>query len=675
MTIASTETEPNYSASAKKNGKPINLDKLNKDDKEELVNWANSKYKMIKDARSAVERQWYTNLAFYFGKQNIAAVTTQQSASGNNFRFQIPKAPPWRVRLISNKIRPIIRTELAKCTAAKPMATIVPASSDDHDIFSARAGEQVYDSIYRRKKVKNVVRRAMFWTLICGNGYIKNWWDPEAVDLDSDQPGDILIEPETPFHVFVPDLLEEELERQPYLIHASTKSADWVNARYGKKLADKINPNTAAANDILENSFVNLIGANQLTKDAVLCLEVWIKPGMHVKFPNGGMFTVLGDQLVQAHDGWPFEHGEYPFIKLDHIPTGKFYSDSIITDLVPLQKEYNRTRSQIVESKNRMARPQLMAALGSLDPSKVTNEPGQIIFYKPGYAPPAPLPLQGLPGYVLQELDRCQADMDDISGQHEVTKGRVPPGVTAATAISYLQEQDDSKLSHTIDSIEDGIEKLGRQILSHVVTFWDVSRIIRVVGDDGTFDSITLKGSDLRGNTDLKVESGSALPTSKAAKQAFIMDLMKMGMIPPEKGLAVLEIGGITKLYDELQVDVRQAQRENLRLQQPPDPMAQAPLIDPQTGQPSPAPPAVPVNTWDNHAIHIDTHNKFRKSQKFEVLDPSLKVAFEQHVQTHQLAMQQSMMQQQMTQQGGPPVAGQQQQQMQQPQMGGQPNG
>lgn len=671
MTIQFNEASPAADTPPSKNGQAINLDKLSKDEKEELVNWANSRYKEIKNARSAVEKQWYMNLAFYFGKQNIAMLTTTAAANGNNFRLQVPKAPPWRVRLIANKIRPIIRTELAKCTAAKPTATITPASSDDRDIFAARAGEQVYDSIYRRKKIRNVVRRAMFWTLICGNGYIKNWWDPEARDLDSDQPGDIIIEPETPFHVFVPDLREEELENQPYLIHASTKAADWVNARYGKKLAQKMTPNTAASNDILEDSFINLIGAQQLKKDHILCLEVWIKPGMHSRFPNGGMFTVLGDQLVQGHDGWPFEHGEYPFIKLDHIPTGKYYSDSVITDLIPLQKEYNRTRSQIIENKNRMSRPQIMAPRGSIDPKLMTNEPGQVWFYTPGFTPPTPVPLQGIPAYVLQELDRCQADMDDISGQHEVTKGRVPPGVTAATAISYLQEQDDSKLSHSIDSIEDGVEKLGRHILSHVVSFWDVSRIIRVVGDDGTFDSITLKGSDLRGNTDLKVESGSALPTSKAAKQAFIMDLLKMGLIPPDKGLAVMEIGGITKLYDELQVDIRQAQRENLRLQQPPDPFATAQLPpDPETGQQAPAPLAVPVNTWDNHAIHIDTHNKFRKTQKFETLGPEIKAQFEQHIQMHQAVMQAQMppmMDPNQQQQAGPPSGP--------PQLGGMPNG
>lgn len=622
---------------------------LKQKDSQSLVQWTNEKYKQIKTARSSIERQWYINLAFYYGKQYIQLVSTQSNANGNNFRLTTPNAPPWRVRMVANKVRPIIRTELAKCTAQKPNATVYPASNDDMDIFAARAGEQIYDSLYRRKKMKNVLRRSMFWTLICGNGYIKDWWDASAPDPDSVQPGDILIAPETPFHVMVPDFREEELEDQPYLIHASTKSPEWVRSRYAKALNGKnINPNTAGATDILENSFLNLVGASQLTKDSVLCLEVWIKPGGHKLFPQGGMFTMLGDQIVQAvglnNEPWPFKHGQYPFTKFDHIPTGKFYSDSVITDLIPLQKEYNRTRSQIVEAKNRMAKPQLMAYKGSVNPAQMTNEPGLVVLVQPGFQMPTPLQMQPLPVYVLEELVRCQADMDDISGQHEITKGRVPPGVTAATAISYLQEQDDSKISHTIDSIEDGMEKIAQHWLSHVVQFWDVPRIVKVVGNDGAYDAQALRGSDLRGNTDIKVEAGSALPTSKAAKQAYVMDLMKMGFIPPEEGLKVLEFGGVEKLYDEMQQDVRQAQRENLRMQTPSPESAVAALQAEQNGEP--VEPNIPINNWDNHQVHIATHNKFRKSAAFEQLDDGVKQEFEAHVEQHQAAMMQAMMSQ-----------------------------
>src|SRR5258708_19832583 len=99
---------------------------------------------------------------------------------------------------------------------------------------------------------------------------------------------------------------------------------------------------------------------------------------------------------------------------------------------------------------------------------------------------------------------------------------------------------------------EEGIGKVAFETLSLVSQFWDTQRMVKVVGLDGSFEVMAFKGSDLRGNNDIRVEAGSALPTSKAAKQAFIMDLMKMGFIDPSKGLEVMEIGGINKIYDEI---------------------------------------------------------------------------------------------------------------------------
>jgi hypothetical protein len=47
----------------------------------------------------------------------------------------------------------------------------------------------------------------------------------------------------------------------------------------------------------------------------------------------------------------------------------------------------------------------------------------------------------------------------------------------------------------------------------------------------------------------------------------------------------------------------------------------------------------VPVNSWDNHEVHIEVHNLFRKRQEFENLDPRAKEEFERHVELHRSAL------------------------------------
>jgi hypothetical protein len=630
-----------------------------KDLETKIISWTKNAYQRCRTIRQQIERQWYINMAFYIGRQNVAVIPiSSASSAATGVRLYIPPAPYYRARPTINRIRPIVRTELAKLTSQKPSATIIPATSEDRDLAAAQAGEQIFDSVYRDKKLKTIFRQTALWTLCTGNGFMKTYWDSTKVDADGNH-GDFCYENITPFHIFVPDMLCEDIDDQPYVIHIQTKSPEWVKLNYP---GIKAQPNVMEANDILNDSFLQLVGAGDFRKNAILCYEVWVKPGQLEFMPQGGMYTIIGDTVTNMTEGNPYIHGQYPFVKFSHIPTGRFYSDSIIVDLMSVQREYNRTRGQIIEAKNRMSHPQLMAAEGSIDATKITTEPGQVILYKLGYPPPQPLPLQGIPTYVLEELQNQLQDFEDISGQHQVSKGGTPPGVTAATAINFLQEQDDSMLSVTYDSVEEGFEKIGYQTLCYVKQFWDTPRTVKVVGSDQSFNVMTFMGSDLRNNTDIRVEAGSALPTSKSAKQALLMDLMSQGFIPPEKGLELMDVGGVQRLYEEVQVDSAQAQRENMKMAnvtdddvnqfaqtfQGMDPATgQAQLVDPNTGQPlqdamgnPTAPPLiVPVNSYDNHQTHIQIHNNYRKGQEYENLPNNIKELFEAHVNQHMEAL------------------------------------
>lgn len=591
------------------------------------------------------ERQWYLNLAFFYGNHYV-----KFRQAGDKFDLYVPNAPYYKVRATINQIRKVIRKDIARLTAQQPNAFVVPSTTEDADVFAAQAAEQIWASLWRRLKFNRTLRQAVFWQTSCGNGFIKQYWDSTKKDAASDVYGDIVIKAETPFHVFVPDLLEADIEEQPYMIHAQIRTKSWVQQYLG------IDPTSSHNLDVVDEGLLSVMGVSRGTskRDQCIVLEVWVKPGYIADMPDGGMFTIAANKVVQGFDKWPYSHGEYPITKLDAIPTGKFYNTSAIEDLIPLQRELNRTRSQVIEAKNRMAKPQLVAQQGSVNPKRITTEPGQVIEYKLGFEPPRPLPLQPLPSYVTEEINRIYADMADLSGQHEVSGGNAPPGVTAATAISFLTEQDESIIANFYDSIEEGIEKIAGHCLSYVKDFWDEPRTVKVAGFEGTFDVQTFKSSDLRGNTDIRVEAGSALPTSRAAKQAFITDLMKMGFIDPQQGLEVMEIGGLNKIYERTQVDRRQAQRENLKMRiiTEEDMQRQAeewairnPEVqkDSEDGVLLDPPLIVPVHTYDNHQVHIDEHNMYRKSQSFENVPELTRIIFEEHVRQHQELLALSM--------------------------------
>lgn len=635
---------------------------------QKLVGWVNTEYEKLKNQRILYERQWFINLAFYAGRQNVAPI----SVAGSGFKLVSPKAPPWRVRLVINKIRTAVRTECSKLTMNKPIPVVVPATTEDEDYASARVAESILKSEFATEEHEALTRNWVWWGSTTGNAYIKSYWDPSKVDeratitplpdpqavmlaqqvgvplpppVPQPAQGKVCFEVVNPFHFFVPDLLATEIEDQPYVMHVTTKSPDWVKNTFPQFFPVPPTPDSKSANNLLEAAVLSPLGVSNNSFDSVLVKEVWFKPG-HPHFPEGGMLTVIADKVVQKITQWkmavPFS--EYPFYAYEGIPTGGFYKESIVTDLIPVQKEYNKTRSQAIEIKNMMTKPRLMGPKGAINPRMISSEPGQYIPYTPGYEKPTVLQPVEVPATYLNEIATLNAEFDDISGQHEITRGNTPSQVTSGTAISFLQEQDDTKLAYQVAGIERNKAKMGRHYLKYAERYWQDGRTVKIVGQDGAFESQLWQKNAMQGNTDVIIQSGSALPYSKAARMAQVTDLIAQGLIDPMQGLELLDLAGLDKILEDHLIDKRAAQRENLKMAEaPPEEIAKAlqPPVGPD-GQPiegwQPQSP-MPVNSWDNHQAHIHYHNQYRKTQQFELLPDPIKQMFELHVQTHQYAL------------------------------------
>ena len=660
----------------KAQGELVDDDVLNRFKKQEeakkLVAWMRHEYNKAKTNRKNEENDWYLQLAFYNGYQYH-----DWRAVGGKQTLQEEPNPAGLPRITVNRIEPIVRTEIAKTTSGNPSASAVPASNDEDDLLAANAAEQVWQAIYDKSRFQtDVLQKAEFWRTITGNGFIKAFWDGSKVikePVTETDPltmekrvtqveagkGDVAFEVLSPFHLFVPDLAQEDIEKQPYIFTVYTKTEEWVKSTFKNVLPKNFVPSKVSASEIEEAALMDLRGIDSATPNDVLVIEMWVKPGGSKHLPEGGLVTIVDDQIVQYSDtGIPYAHGEFPVAHLHGIQNGKFYRRSVIKNLIPLQREYNRTRSQIIHAKNLMSKPQMMYQDGSVDPRKITARAGIWIPVRPGFQYPSPVPIQPLPNYVLQEVQQLSADFEDISGQHQIPKGDAAPGVTAATALAYLGERDDAYLTTVFNSIEAAIEKLARQSLTLFMQYVQTPRLIKTVGNDGSYDAMMLSGSDIASGTDIRIESGSALPTSKAARQALITEWMKMGFISPQDGLRVLEMGMLKQYYNLIKIDENQAQRENLSMkkiteeqvqqaeadwmqrqeQGDPETMYQ----DPETGEmvPLPVPPVIQPNDFDNHAVHIEVHNRFRKSQSYELLPEHVKAEYQKHIGLHEQALQ-----------------------------------
>ncbi|MBA2350106.1 MAG: hypothetical protein H0V81_17665 [Solirubrobacterales bacterium] len=707
-------------------------------DQKLIAKW-DQNLRACQQARVYFERQWHENLCFYFGRQWIVATQT-----GTNGSFRIVEQSTqdnWRVRHTANRILRIIRTELTKLSKEEPQYFCMPSSTEEKDRLAAMAGDAIAEFILRTKYFNRKRAEATLWAVLCGTGYLKNYYDPNAIENDG-KPGKIDFEAVTAFHLFAPNLQVVDIQRQPYIMHNRTMSQEEVWASYEVELE----PNTESSNLIMDSRFISALGVKgNKSGETNQCYvkEVYVKPNK--EFPNGAMFVYGENKILYVYEksvnptedmeeqpvGLPvgmlddpkvvgeesfgnlavppspsdeneteeeaafkleydhefsYGHGRYPFAKIDHIPTGMFYAESVIKSLISPQKEYNRTRSIQLEHRNLAGKPQWWYTAGSFDPRKFNSKPGLLLAVAMGFNPPQPLEQPVLPSSV--EVESILRDMDDISAQYEITKGRTPPGVEAASAIAYLAEENDTILHHTVQSLEDAVQETGIQVLANVHDFWDEERIVRMTSRNQYMEVREFKAVDLNPITDFRVEVGSMAPRSLAAKQAFLTELMKMGALDPQKAMRYLQMSETNKLYEELMIDVRHTQRENVfmsqgnplnksnpeyqaalqQLQQmapqmgisqnpeqmmqfqqmqeqlPPE-FKQDQFRDPSTGEPVVDETGqvemynVTTNSYDAHEVHVEEHQNFQKSQEYELLDDEIKQIIQDHVDEHKMEL------------------------------------
>lgn len=644
----------------------------------DLVRWIKTQFDACKSDRLIYQRQWDMNLEMYSGRQWLEYMGTDAS----NLRLVQPNLPRHRVRATTNLIRPLVRMEIARLTSQQPTAYVVPMNSNQSSIAAANGGEMVWKSIVERIDFQtNVMHDVAFWTVITGNGIIKGVWDSRAQPsgVESKLPdgttvqatGDNDIGSLKPYNLFVPDLLPPSIEDQPYTFEAYVKPIEWVKRYFGPLLSEGLVPDTEARNELYQARYFGTSNNTSAVPESVLIIECYIKPGGCKYFPEGGMVTLVGNELAQVSQQFPFSDGEFPYGHVKDIPTGRFYGDSVLIDINPLQREYNGTRSQIIENKRKLGNPPLLVPKGSMRVEKVTGEPGAMYEYLPGLGKPEPMQYAPVADYVREELAIIKNDMDDISGQHGPSRGTAPGmGVTAATAIAFLQEKDDNLITPTTDSVEAAIQKTARHVLRDVKENWDLPRLVKASSIDGIVDAIELKGSEI--STDIKIETGSSLPESRPARQAFLMEMAQNQFITPDQLLDLLDFGGVKKLTDQIRIDVNQARRENLRIKNmDPSQIDQYNMqkaFEEQTGtqeqapngapaymdqNPQNFPPMVDVHTYDNHKVHIETHNNWRKTAEFEALAQVAQDEMDRHVRMHQAFLDSNMQQLQQAQMGG----------------------
>jgi len=163
----------------------------------------------------------------------------------------------------------------------------------------------------------------------------------------------------------------------------------------------------------------------------------------------------------------------------------------------------------------------------------------------------------GVSGSLFNHYNQEQRAMEAVSGRIDITQGRAPRGIRAASAIALLLQQAAGRIRQRSRSVASYVEQVIDLVIMNIGHFYTDERLIRVDGIDDkpkwltvTKDSFVRYKNyvDLNGNQiqeefipqfDIIVNVGSETPTSKVYYAELATQLYDRGIIDE---IALLEV-------------------------------------------------------------------------------------------------------------------------------------
>ncbi len=591
------------------------------EDPDKLVTWLEAKRQAGKG--SVPDLQLRTNLAFLLGHQWIV-----WDDRAGRYRQPTPhrgdrNAP---VRITANKIAGLVERSIAKLTKSAPLPESRPVSDSETDVSTARVTTRIMDHELYRLDWESVLSAFYFWPTTLGWSYTHLWWDPKdgesvgQIEGEEGEPeegfvGNIKLEQVPAFELSV-DPNAKTMKDARWCVRTTSMTKEAIWERWGKTVVDG-DMGRSLADDVYALSADP--GSRNQTKtpdEFVQVHQFWLVPGSRAR-KAGLVVTWSGKTVLEGPFPFPYDHGRLPFTQWNLLPgVGTREGRTWVTDLIPLQVDYNDARSREATIRRTLT-PKVITPIGSIDPRRVTSRV-EILEYAPTGAPPQLLiPDSGWMAQYETGMMRADAEMGDRAGQQDVSNGKAPSASMPAAAIIALQEADDTRLAIPAKEMAGAIKDTGWQILQLARQFWTEERIVRTYSSDGDLEVQRFQGADIAKSLDIHVSAESALPRSKAARSQLALELKNSGMITdPRDFLRLLDMPGTDFLAETWSRDSKQAQRENGTLMR---------------GE------QVAVNWFDNHAVHWAEHTNEMKEPWYVAADPAdpRRVAYDAHIAAH----------------------------------------
>lgn len=600
-------------------------------DESQLQAYVRSKVEEVRASGTRISHEsiWMTNIAYVLGFDSIFFDTTQRQFRSSNYAGQYLR----RNRLHANKLLPAIQNRLSRLCKNPPKWDVRPNNTDHENKEAARLSKQILESWWDQEELATRRAELYMWLQQVGHCYGKVLFDDNAgkhmvdpVSGDVSFEGQVKFEIVPAFEVFA-DPLAKTLDDAKWIVHARIRKLDYFRAHYPDR-GQFVEQEDAWLLSLQYENRINSInafsgqavsGQKPMTGAAIELIYYERRTKNH---PNGRMVIVANGVLLKDDE---LPCGEIPLVMFkDVVVGGKYYPESLVTHARPLQDQFNRILNMKADWTNKMLTGKYLAPKGhGISQEAMNDKSGEIVEYNPqpgGKIEALQVPI--IPNYAYEETAQLEKEINEIFGIGEVSKGQLPSASIPYAGMAFLQEQDETRIGVVTEQLELAWSKVLKLVLMYVGSYYEMPRILKIAGKNAEYQVKQFVGADLKDNFDVHVIRGSTVPGSKVLKRQEIISLHSQGYLGDpadpkvrEKVLDMLEYGDIAEAWLDHGVDMAQIKEQI-------DEMEQGVL-----------PPE--IHELDNHELHVEEKNRYRKTDKFRSLPPQIQAIFEVDIERH----------------------------------------
>lgn len=297
----------------------------------------------------------------------------------------------------------------------------------------------------------------------------------------------------------------------------------------------------------------------------------------------------------------------------------------------------NRMYSQVFQHTALVANPiKMIDSSTGLNPGDVPNKPGAEVFGTFNGSNGDPIRYTRPPDLsadVYKVLDLLTQEFDDL-GSVPGAEGRAPTADASGELVKELRFNSDRFVSATSRRMVVVISRVAADWQVMLPLVWTEEKLLKVGGDENVAQTIMVTPELFHtGKINIVPDLESMLPEGRGEKQNRYWGWYQGGVFgdpaSPVASQLYLDLAKFPHLNREALpggVDRSTASREN--------------------GQILMGASMIPVLEWYDHAVHLDVHYRFMKSQHYLKLPIPVQEVFVRHTQEHQMVLEHQMMQQ-----------------------------